>query len=184
MLNHSLILIRHGEADHNVRKAHNSNPSHPKYFPSHLTAKGRHQALETALRLKDLGYHSGNLSQLLYSPLPRTEETAKVVMDTLGLAKEIMRPEPSLIEIQAGDREGQEYIAYLEEWELSLAKQWNAETNAQVQERVKKIDLTAPFTSILVTHGAPAKELIKLYASENLRLLPGELKIINKLSIA
>ncbi|OQX33215.1 MAG: hypothetical protein B0D91_14880 [Oceanospirillales bacterium LUC14_002_19_P2] len=33
---HTIIVVRHGEADHNISGRYNTNPDHPAYIPSYL----------------------------------------------------------------------------------------------------------------------------------------------------
>lgn len=36
-----IVIVRHGESDHNVARIHNTNPAHPRYTVSRLTEEGK-----------------------------------------------------------------------------------------------------------------------------------------------
>lgn len=69
------FLMRHGEAEHNVKKVLTSDVE----AAHHLTEKGRVVARETAEKLK-----KENIDLIFYSPLQRTKETFEEVKKFLG----------------------------------------------------------------------------------------------------
>lgn len=77
----TLYLVRHGEAQNNIRHIINSMPE-VEHFP--LTAAGRKKVEETAEQLKDVG-----AVMIFTSPLERTRQTAEIIAQTTGLSVEI-----------------------------------------------------------------------------------------------
>lgn len=88
------FLARHGESDHNVNKTlAEDNENHP----SHLTEKGKTEAVKLAKSLK------GKKIDLVYvSPLDRTKETAAILKDELGLEESQIITESRIKEFQSG----------------------------------------------------------------------------------
>lgn len=164
-----LIIIRHGEAEHNVRNVYNSNPNHPNYKPASLTTQGKLQAKQTAERLVLHGFDNRNINAVFVSPLPRTIETAQVMAEYGVFAKDKIKIEPRLIEAQSGDLEDEAQNKYtIDSWHISDAdhKKFRAETNSQVRKRVlnlyDEIEKKYPDGHIVfVTHGMPAMELLQ-----------------------
>ena len=69
------LLMRHGEAEHNVKGILTSD----REAIHHLTEKGKKEALITAEKLKD-----EKIDVIIVSPLVRTTETAEIVKSVLG----------------------------------------------------------------------------------------------------
>jgi probable phosphoglycerate mutase len=91
----SLILVRHAQSEHHVRKLHGGWGSFG------LTALGRFQAERLASRLQDV---VGDASRLLVcSDLPRALQTAEIVGQALGVAP---HPMPELREPTGGIVDG------------------------------------------------------------------------------
>jgi probable phosphoglycerate mutase len=74
-------LVRHGEAQNNIRHIANSMPE-TEHFP--LTPAGRAKVAETAEHLKKVGAVA-----ILSSPVERTRETAGIIATATGLPVEI-----------------------------------------------------------------------------------------------
>lgn len=142
-----VVIMRHGQAEHNVENFRSSNPSHPRYRVSHLTKLGRAEVLKTAKALKQRGL---SITHVYASPLPRTRETARIVMKELGIPHSNLLTDKRLTERQAGDLEGT-HISY---------KRLNArvETRERMKARVQSFyrDLDDKQTILIVTHGIPA----------------------------
>jgi len=73
----TFYLVRHGEAENNVRSLLNSFPA-KKEYP--LTETGREQAAKTAAFLSTVGADA-----LLSSPLLRAKQTAEIIAEATGL---------------------------------------------------------------------------------------------------
>ncbi len=74
----TLYLVRHGEAENNVRHILNSAPVKHEYS---LTEKGRGQVKKTAASLATVG-----ASALYSSPILRAKETAGIIAEATGLS--------------------------------------------------------------------------------------------------
>lgn len=79
--NNNYILMRHGEADHNLDKTINSSPD--DLNSSELTDKGREDAKKVAGKLKD-----EDVDIILSSDFIRTKETAEIISDEIGIDME------------------------------------------------------------------------------------------------
>ncbi len=86
------FVMRHGEAEKNVKNIINSTNDNP----SPLTAKGRERAKDGA---KNIGE---KIDLIFASPLLRTQETAKIAAEELGLSPKEIITDDRLIEIQSG----------------------------------------------------------------------------------
>lgn len=92
--------MRHGEADNNVLRVLSSLA----HTPHHLTEKGKDQVRKAAASLKEK-----NIDMIFVSPLVRTQETAEIVRDFLGLSKKQIVVDDRLREVQVGDFEGEKH---------------------------------------------------------------------------
>lgn len=169
------IVVRHGQADHNVQDQYNSNPFHPQYRPSHLTAIGIKQAQQAAKTLLAQHWSPKKITQVLVSPLPRARETANILAKIGVIYHHQIRIEPLLTESQAGDREGQKHKSNEDRWDHSLAHEYHGETDNDMQTRIKKFVEKAnqdypTGTLMVVTHGSPAQALILEHTGEKVRL--------------
>ena len=136
--NIELVICRHGEAEQNVGGWYNSNPQHPKYIEAHLTTKGITQARELGEHLKSSGLSAGNVCNVFASPLPRTRESARQVMDVLGIPESNLAIEPGLIESQMGDRESRKIADYGDHdiWFPENPHGYKGESRKEVKDRV------------------------------------------------
>ena len=71
------FVMRHGEAENNVRGLLNDDDC----IPGNLTDKGKEMVRATAQRLKNVG-----ITHIIHSPLRRTAQTAEIVAKELGLS--------------------------------------------------------------------------------------------------
>lgn len=179
----TLIVLRHGQALHNIQERYNSNPDNPGYFLSPLTEKGKDQVRATGNLLLAQGFSKDTIGHVYVSPLPRTIETATVLQE-MGVIKDFVI-DKRLIEVDMGDREGHYYREYTGDlWDHSQAHAYHGETDLEVRKRVEEllqeIEAQCPDQTVLfVTHGTPALELIGLSAHKKIRLNPAEFKIIS-----
>lgn len=172
---HDLIVMRHAEGRHNVELEHNSNPEHPNYKPANLTSTGQEQALKSAMELYAAGYRPHMVSKVLVSPLPRTMQTAQMLVKAGVIHQDQIQVEQRLIEVNEGEREGTNYPAGTDNWDRSEAASFGGETTEQVQARVGHLLAEVqPHREkghvILVTHGTPARELDEKLANTRDRL--------------
>ncbi len=109
----NFFVIRHGEADNNILGIISSDPKRPHC----LTEKGRIQAKETAEKLK-----SKKIDLIYVSPFVRTQETAKIVAEILGLKPNQVITEDRLHEIYTGQLDGVSEIEYQRYFSNNLEK--------------------------------------------------------------
>ncbi|MDP3988828.1 MAG: class I tRNA ligase family protein [bacterium] len=101
--NNSYIVMRHGPAVSNVEGRISSLPENP----GGLTPEGRDLVRLRARELKDK-----KIDLIIVSPLVRTQETAKIIQEELGLADEYVVVLAGLKEIQVGALEGKTWSDY------------------------------------------------------------------------
>ena len=75
------FVVRHGEADHNVKNILSSNPKHPH----HLTDEGVKEVTLCAQALKDK-----KIDLIFTSPYVRTKETTDLIVEQLAYKGEIV----------------------------------------------------------------------------------------------
>src|SRR3984957_1117391 len=178
-LEQQLIVIRHGEAGNNIEKVYNSNPEHPKYKPFNLTETGIQTTQKTAKELLDQGFNNSNIVAVFVSPLPRTIQTADILVQQGLVSKDKIILDKRLIELNAGDLEGKPTFP---NWKPSFAKDYHAESEEQVKNRIKEfydsvLDQYPQGNIIVVTHALPFQDqLIELVTHQIVKLNPGEAK--------
>lgn len=100
------LVVRHGEADSNVKKILSSDPK----TINHLTEEGKKQAILAGDNLKDK-----KVDIIYCSPFMRTKETAELIADTIGYDKSKIIFDERLHEIFVGEMDGKpdaEYQAF------------------------------------------------------------------------
>jgi len=97
------FVMRHGEAESNVRGIANTDNS--EVF--NLTEKGKGQVLKTIEELKGKG-----IDLIIASPLTRTQQTAHLVAEGLGLSANDIVTDDRIVEIQSGDFNGKPIADY------------------------------------------------------------------------
>lgn len=153
-----LILMRHGQAEHNVLCVYNSDEASPGYFISHLTELGKEQVCQAAQKLLCLGFNNSNIEKVYVSPLPRTIETAKQLAACNLFSEDKITLEPLLRECNFGTLEGKKITP---DW-----RQFDVESSQSIEKRalefLRKIKEGQPTANILVvTHGCMMTAFIK-----------------------
>ncbi len=165
-----LIVIRHGTATHDIENRYNCNPNHPGYFPSNLTTVGKEEVTDTTYKLLALGFNNSNIEALYVSPLPRTRQTAEILVEMGLVGEQKVKIDPDLTEIQVGDLEGK---PCLPKWEESFVEKYHTETDQHMKERIatfyKKIK-GAQGNVIVVTHGLIADTLLHSITGKSYKL--------------
>lgn len=87
------FVMRHGEAENNVKGLLNDDDS----IPGDLTDKGKNEVRATARRLKGAG-----ITRLIYSPLQRTSQTAEIIARELGIPESQNTSDTRLRELGIG----------------------------------------------------------------------------------
>ena len=121
----TIIAMRHGESQHNVRLVVNGDPK--KIF--HLTPKGRKQAVELSKKLK-----VKSIKAIIASQMLRTQETAAPLAKLKNIKVQV---DKRLNDIHAGGLEGInifEFRRLTGEIHKSVKK---SETGPQVEKRLK-----------------------------------------------
>jgi len=175
-----LIVIRHGEAGNNVEKVYNSNPENPNYKPFNLTDSGIRAITKTAKDLLAKGFSNNNIAAVFVSPLPRTRQTADILVKQGLVSKDKIIIDKRLTELNAGDLEGKPTFP---EWKSSFAKDYHAESEQQVKNRVKEFydSILRQYPTgniIVVTHALASQDLIELVTHQVVKLNPGDAKEI------
>lgn len=181
----NLIIVRHGEASHNVQRIHSS--SLDKSMKYSLTEKGRAQAIHTGEELKDhFGLDDRRIGAVFISPFLRTRQTAELLMKAMNIAPEKAISERLVAEISMGkyDDQPQSTTEFLSRsgdvWDHRRGHEYGGETDEDVSVRValflcKARAVPSDLDIIVVTHGSPAKELIALLS----RVEPKGVKLPN-----
>ena len=189
-----IILMRHGEAEHNVENRYNSTPEHPAYKPRYLTGLGREQARQSADDLLIRGISGDNICQVLVSPLPRAQETANIVIGKLQVASFRKTTVEELIENRSGNREGRQPSEYNDKdpWFPDNPESFGGEPYAQVENRVRNVlksilndsgcDLEKQYV-LLVSHGVAIFIMLDLLTGASEKISPASYRIIHNPSI-
>lgn len=160
------FLMRHGEAESNVKNILNAT----KKSPYHLTKNGRESAEKEALRLRGRG-----ITHIFHSPLLRTKETAEIVARTLNIPSENIIEDERLREINPGIYEGgsrEEYHAAFKSVQHLLRQApEGGESWIDVKKRVGDLlydvdDLYQGKGILFVTHDSPAFMLFSAASGE------------------
>ncbi|WP_067514924.1 histidine phosphatase family protein [Endozoicomonas ascidiicola] len=161
-----IILVRHGEGEHNVKHIYSSHPNNPDYQPVRLTDRGRAQVRDTANKLLALGIASDKVCKIIASPLPRTIETADILIGKLQIPLFKKEVDARAIEADAGKRDGHDYLQYKEAdfWFPENPEQFGGETPDAIEKRMTSLlntivndsecDLENQYV-IVVSHGSP-----------------------------
>jgi len=168
--NNKFVLMRHGEAESNVKDIINSHDLN-LYG---LTEKGIAQVKESAEKLKENGAtadgsQKGNvrpITKIYASDFRRTKETARIVAEALGIDESKIVYDARLRENNAGELEGRSWSERLktfksEEDRVFLAPK-GGESSFDVKKRVAEalyeIDSSNKDENILiVAHGLPIR---------------------------
>ncbi len=168
--NNKYVLMRHGEAESNVRGIINSHDLN-LYG---LTEKGITQIKESADKLKNSGVSenvvaSGNnraITKIYASDFRRTKESAKIIAEALGLEESKIIYDVRLRECDGGELEGRSWDERLADFKTEdqriFAKPAGGESVAEVKRRVAEclyeIDSVNKDENILiVAHGLPIR---------------------------
>lgn len=148
-------VMRHGEADNNVKAILSSLPNHPH----HLTKLGKEQVLETAKVAKGFG-----IDLIVSSPFIRTRETAEIVASEIGLDKSKIEIENRFHELNAGIWNGKplaDFLSFFEKIDRFEKKAEGGESYVDIKKRMGDAlyDLEKKYkgkTILIVTHSTPA----------------------------
>ena len=164
MSNH-IYITRHGESQWNIEGKVQGVTDTP------LTAKGIEQAQVLAKKIKETEI---KIDEILYSPLSRATDTAKILAEENGLPLTL---EPRLIEQNFGEYEGHEWKKHpgvFHEAKKQFASDYNGgESMLRLAQRIYNLldELKARSqaenkTFLLVTHGGIARMIHSYFYSE------------------
>lgn len=150
------FLMRHGEGEHNIGNILSSHPDNPH----HLTEKGKEQVRLSAELLKQ-----ENITTIIASPFLRTQETAKIVAETLGLDPSGIITDNRLRELDFGEfnlKDISAYENYYSSFSERLSKkmpQGESFNDMRVRSGQFLYDIDARYKNqniLVVTHDGPA----------------------------
>jgi len=165
-----LIIMRHGEAEHNVLHTFNADPTSSNYREVHLTDKGILQVKDAALKLSSTGLRDQNVRAIYASPLPRTRETAQLVMKSLSISANKLTNTKSIIENRVGTWEGKsenDFDRTYSHGNRTHAHDYGGETDEDVMARVSALlnrildECKKNSNVIIVSHGTPSALMLK-----------------------
>lgn len=164
-----LIFIRHGETDWNREQRYQGQRDIP------LNELGRRQAARNGRAVA--GILAAGDWQLVASPLKRTMETMRIVLQAAGQEGRSFATESRLVEVHYGDWEGltleEIETRYPDDAAARDADKWrnappNGESYAMMAERVADWLTAVESPTFLVAHGGVLRALYHLLAG-----LPG-----------
>ena len=173
-----IIIIRHGQGTHNLEGLYNSNPNNPNYTVANLTEEGKKQVERSAKKLLSYGINKNNVSKIYVSPLPRTVQTAEILIKNGVASSDKMLIDKRLIERQTGSREGhisKEFNYDEINGDYSKAHSYGGETAEDVRRRISAFHteikkLGKNQNIVVVTHETPSSELINIISGKNTHL--------------
>lgn len=161
----TFYLVRHGEAENNVRFILNSLPE-TKTYP--LTRRGREQVTETAKFLATV-----DADAILSSPIERAKETAEIIAEAAGLP---IGFDERLCEAGLGVFNGRMYQELLEKYpaaeeRISPDPADGIESFIELRGRLKSFldDVKGKYAGkkvIIVSHGDPLEQLHGILTNE------------------
>ena len=171
-----VYVTRHGETAFNAQGRYQGARD-----DSPLTIRGRQQALDIALRLKD-EFDGVAAPSFVSSPLGRATTTTQLILQTLGLADDAYTTDFRLREIDLGDWSGKVIeslkITDADNWHTRETDKWNiavpgGESYADVAKRAADwyASLTGP--TIAVSHGGIGRILRGLQQDLDWRAMSG-----------
>ncbi len=164
----SVIIMRHGESESNVKDIINSNPADLNKYS--LTEKGRSEVEASVGQLKHtLEERKTQITKIYSSDFRRTRETAEHMADALGLDRSQIVFDSRLREIQCGVLDGEPWskrLAFFKNLHEKIYKKCpEGESVQEVKKRASEflyeIDALHKDEHILViTHGLPLRLML------------------------
>ena len=123
------LLMRHGEAETNTQNIASSKVGEE----FHLTERGRTQVKAAALKLKERG-----VELIIASPLLRTQETAHIAAEVLGLKPDAIIEDARIAEVDLGEFSGCAIDTYRNYFSSTLEKFTKPTPNGSTLADMKK----------------------------------------------
>ncbi|MBI3236589.1 MAG: histidine phosphatase family protein [Chlamydiales bacterium] len=187
--NPKLVVVRHGEGEHNLLHIYSTWTKSEGGTDHCLTEKGRLQVIATAQRLLEQGFNKESVGLVLVSPLLRTCETAQILADCGVCSENMILIEERIREPLAKDWEGistppkqpdeDRWMAV-----VNASALHGGETAESIYQRIKSIitDISQWDPSrghvILVTHGYPSRVLLEICGEQNINLDTAEARVL------
>lgn len=189
-----LIVLRHGEGEHNLLHVLSSLTKEEGGTDHSLTEAGKAQVTQTAQMLLNAGINKRTVGLVLVSPLLRTRQTAQILIDTGVCLEEHIQIEPRIREQIQTDWEGMfvgkipNVTPSLKDWneEAKRAAEHGAESLEAIQNRLNSVlqEIANRDESkghvILVMHGYTGMVLLELCGEPlSKKLTTAEAKIVS-----
>ena len=164
-MSRTIYLLRHGQTEFNLERRMQGHCDSP------LTELGESQARAMGATLGEL-LSDPSEWQVLVSPLGRAQQTAKLLMNELGLPASHLHIDPRLIEVAFGEWEKQQVMTLFAKYpDLAEQADWyfnapGCEPLAAVMVRLSQwlADPALPSRIVVVAHGLLGRILRGLYA--------------------
>lgn len=188
-LDSKLVIIRHGEGEHNQLHIYSTWTQEEGGVDHPLTEKGKLQVAKTAQKLFEQGFNRETVGLVLVSPLLRTRQTAQILVDKGICSEKMIFLEERIREPRAQDWEGASTPPkqpHEDRWTaiVEASALHRGETVKAIEQRLESV-LTklsqwdpAKGHVILVTHGYPSQILLKIYGEKNTHVDTGEARIL------
>lgn len=188
-----IVIVRHGEGEHNLSLVLSSQTKEEGGMDHCLTAIGREQVAKTAQNLLDLGFNQETVGLVLVSPLLRTRQTAQILTDYGVCSQDVIQIDGRIREQIHQDWEGRcvtdIYALFpdVHDWasEVEGSARNGGETLESMKNRLESVlnELSQWDPSnghvILVMHGFPSTLLLSLHGDAPVtQLRTAEAKII------
>ena len=151
-----LFLVRHGEAENNIKDIYSSYPEKVEYP---LTDKGRQDVERMAATLK-----KEKIDLIFSSPIIRTKETVEIIAKEIG---EKVIFDERIVETGLGDINGKENVDWNDVIKLQQQENnhYNVETFIELKERMSGFlkDINEKYQGkniLIVSHGDPLRMLM------------------------
>ncbi|MEX2515265.1 MAG: class I tRNA ligase family protein [Candidatus Paceibacterota bacterium] len=150
------FAMRHGEADHNIKRIMSSLPSNEH----HLTNKGKEEVREAITKLEDI-----DIDFVFVSPMLRTKETAEMVKESLDLSTEQIIIDERFTENKAGILEGkkvEKWHEVMDDLEPFSETVEGGETYTDIRTRMLSalFDINESYQDkniLIISHGLPLR---------------------------
>lgn len=173
-----VILIRHGEADHNVKRLFDSSIDSRSY----LTENGINQIKETSEKIRDFFFtRYEKITHIFCSPLLRTVESARIFKEIMKDAN-LYKDERFCIDYRIREIEMGKYDKKIVHdypygsWNFHSNEKYGGESIINVKDRCNKFlkDLNPYNVNVVITHGEPFRRMFESLIKQDIIPLRGQ----------
>ncbi len=179
-----IIIVRHGQSEHNIANAYNSSPKNEGYVESNLTEKGIAQVLTTTNLLAEQGLSDANIRAVYVSTLPRAQQTADVWREELHISEDKIRLNSSIVDIDKGKYDGKPEQGLFDKLHGKNnhkdGREYGGENKTDVEARVTQFleqilrECDKNSNVVVITHGTPSDLMLEyLLGAEQKKLETG-----------